>query len=654
MNSRRRFLAVSLLSCLFGVVAIPTAEAGPLLDWLFKRNRSQSLAGAFGAGGNSPFGATGYGAGFGATGAPNAAGYGAAPQPGALGYGTGYGPGAAQAVRGQNGRGFGSCLTKSCLFGRSGSGYLSNNSSRGANSLASAGQNRTAAGYAPQGSCGPGWCQQTVVKYIPQIAYRTAYQPVPVTTYKTSTSINPANGLPRTCTRPCTSYSYQARRVPYTTYRPVYTTVPVSDTMGGQTAGAPAAPRAGGLLPPAGYGQAGYGQNYALQPPTGGACTACQNGASSAFPGYAQGGGGFGAAPGYTPGTQGILPPAPQTTPWSNQPLATPPGYGSQQANPPGATPWQRVQPAPQAGGSYADSQQATPWRPESAAGGNSPPSGYGDAYGANNSANPPGATPWQQDNGFQTAPPTSGNEADRRPSLRPQSRPDPAFDPSRYGYSDSSSSSQKYLKPVPMPEAVRREINQRRIDGKPDQTQYRDSDRGRYKSPSSNFPGDRVDNSAPYGGPYGSSSRSSVADDQLFMTPNRSLGSTPSSRDASYGYGSRPPLDPPANQEDGYIDFNETRRHQPTNVRGVRDLHRERRIELWSPDNGDSTAQHRAQQQDPRGTKPVHNDEIVAKKSQSRYAAVPIQWSTDSRQDDATRRPTSSSQRGFGWKPIR
>ena len=104
--------------------------------------------------------------------------------------------------------------------------------SRSQSSLASTStSDRYTAGYAPQSSCGPGWCRDTVVQYVPQIAYRTAYEPVPVTTYKTTTTINPQTGLPRTCTRPCTSYTYQASRVPYTTYRPVYTTVPVTDTL---------------------------------------------------------------------------------------------------------------------------------------------------------------------------------------------------------------------------------------------------------------------------------------------------------------------------------------------------------------------------------------------------------------------------------------
>lgn len=88
----------------------------------------------------------------------------------------------------------------------------------------------TTAGYAPAptSSCGQGYCEQTVVQYLPQVAYRTVWEAVPVTTYRRTVSYNPANGLPMTCTQPCTSYTYQARRVPYTTFRPVYATVPVT------------------------------------------------------------------------------------------------------------------------------------------------------------------------------------------------------------------------------------------------------------------------------------------------------------------------------------------------------------------------------------------------------------------------------------------
>ena len=54
----------------------------------------------------------------------------------------------------------------------------------------------------------------TTAGYAPTTSYRTVWTPVPVTSYKVAT-----NG----CQVPCTSYSWQARRVPYTTYQPTYT-----------------------------------------------------------------------------------------------------------------------------------------------------------------------------------------------------------------------------------------------------------------------------------------------------------------------------------------------------------------------------------------------------------------------------------------------
>ena len=65
-------------------------------------------------------------------------------------------------------------------------------------------------------------CTRTVVNYVPQTAYRTAWKPVPVTSYKPVTNTDPCTGCTVTCMRPCTTYTYQCQRVPYTTYRPVY------------------------------------------------------------------------------------------------------------------------------------------------------------------------------------------------------------------------------------------------------------------------------------------------------------------------------------------------------------------------------------------------------------------------------------------------
>ena len=313
------------------------------------------------------------------------------------------------------------------------------------------------AGYPPGASCGPGFCQQTVVQYVPQIAYQTAYQPVPVTTYRTTTSINPANGLPMTCTRPCTTYTYQARRVPYTSYRPVYTTVPVTDPAaatgyGATTAGYGAVPGYGPSFTPdatgyspaaaapygygytSGYGGGGYGgyapysggnpyrsyygyqpgaaypvtpvSAYAVSPSSCSSCNAAWQAPS--VPGVAAPAPGmpapFGASPYANP--YGVAPSVPPYTPWQTPPAGAAPGV-------PGATEWQPVSPgstsAPPSGLEPADvnpSLRGTPPNlrvplPDANGYGSS---AYGTRYGGSEQAPaaPAGsggsysATPWQ------------------------------------------------------------------------------------------------------------------------------------------------------------------------------------------------------------------------------------------------------------------
>ncbi len=81
----------------------------------------------------------------------------------------------------------------------------------------------------PVASCGTcqTTCQQTctrvVVNYVPQTAYRCEWERIPVTTYQQTSSTDPCTGCTVTCNRPCTTYTWQMKQVPYTTYRPVYT-----------------------------------------------------------------------------------------------------------------------------------------------------------------------------------------------------------------------------------------------------------------------------------------------------------------------------------------------------------------------------------------------------------------------------------------------
>lgn len=63
-----------------------------------------------------------------------------------------------------------------------------------------------------------------VAQYVPQVAYRTQYVNVPVTTYKPVTSCGPCGGQ-QVSYMPVTSYQTQPQLVPYTTYRIVYSNI---------------------------------------------------------------------------------------------------------------------------------------------------------------------------------------------------------------------------------------------------------------------------------------------------------------------------------------------------------------------------------------------------------------------------------------------
>ena len=78
------------------------------------------------------------------------------------------------------------------------------------------------AAYAP---AAPTCCARpTVVNYMPQTAYRTVYVQRPVTSYVAQPACD-ACGRSTTVMRPVTSYVAQPQLVPYTTYRPVMSTV---------------------------------------------------------------------------------------------------------------------------------------------------------------------------------------------------------------------------------------------------------------------------------------------------------------------------------------------------------------------------------------------------------------------------------------------
>lgn len=556
MITHQRYLAMLTLSAVTFLVP-SSAEAGPLFDWLFQRNRSQGLAaGNYTA--QRPVGAPAAGSRLGCT----------------------------------------SCLSN--LFGGNRAAYA-NAAPANPNALANVPAGTpgnaygTTAGYAPQGGCSSGWCQQTVVRWIPQTAYRTEYQSVPVTTYKTSTSINPANGLPLTCTRPCTTYSKQARRVPYTAYRPVYTTVPVADTWGqGQQQSAQPA-----------FGQA---PTYAYQPPSAppanygvanGGCANCQSGGAS--PGYS-GYGNWSNVPGYTPGNATNLPPATAGTPWSNAPLAGP------AANPAlETTPWRSVDPRASGSGGAA-----APWQ-----------SATGQAYDDGLSS---GATDWQTVNpNGSTQPPPSQNRlpADSAPRLRPEY-------PDDYGWSTSRQESSE------MPEYIRQRITggtsssfvpRKTLDSAPD-TSYWDDDRNRrdlYSSDRDPYVSDRDADRMPA--------------DSLFRTPLDD-GYTRSQLD--------PNLRPPANQRDiGDAAERET-------LRGIRDLHRLDR-DRGIQDFNDKTAR----QRQPSSAKPLIQETSQTRYAATDIQWVAPKARTPRRpardwRNDADRYRTESRRLQSEWTPIR
>ncbi|MCR4412837.1 MAG: hypothetical protein NUV77_10485 [Thermoguttaceae bacterium] len=89
----------------------------------------------------------------------------------------------------------------------------------------------------------PAVAAPTMCSYVPQIAYRTVYRPVPVTTCQAVTACDPCTGCAVTTFRPVTAYTYQAQLVPCTTYRMVCS-----------TPSAPYAPAASACAPYVGLG----------------------------------------------------------------------------------------------------------------------------------------------------------------------------------------------------------------------------------------------------------------------------------------------------------------------------------------------------------------------------------------------------------------
>lgn len=82
----------------------------------------------------------------------------------------------------------------------------------------------------------------TQVNYVPQTCYRTVYSPVAVTSYRPVCTTDPCTGCPVQSMTPVTTYVQRPVVVPYTTYRPVVTTVQMPVVPACSTCSACAAP----------------------------------------------------------------------------------------------------------------------------------------------------------------------------------------------------------------------------------------------------------------------------------------------------------------------------------------------------------------------------------------------------------------------------
>lgn len=120
-------------------------------------------------------------------------------------------------------------------------------------------------------------CQRVVVNYVPCTAFRTSWEQVPVTQFQQTSSTDPCTGCQVTCMKPCTSYSWQMRRVPYTTFRPVYRTETYSVPITVATMPPSPCSTCGGGSPCGSCSSCGTCPTAAALPQTGGCATCGQS-----------------------------------------------------------------------------------------------------------------------------------------------------------------------------------------------------------------------------------------------------------------------------------------------------------------------------------------------------------------------------------------
>ncbi len=118
-------------------------------------------------------------------------------------------------------------------------------------------------------------CSRVVVNYVPYTAYRTSWEQVPVTQYKPVTNSDPCTGCSVTCMKPCTSYVWQAKQVPYTTYRACYRTENYTVPMTYVTNDCATGNCATGTCPTGTCGQVAPVAGGVMAPMAAGGCSTC-------------------------------------------------------------------------------------------------------------------------------------------------------------------------------------------------------------------------------------------------------------------------------------------------------------------------------------------------------------------------------------------
>ena len=319
MSIRRPITCIALCAATFASFTTQTAQAGPLIDWLFGHHRAASPA--YPVGPPVPVGTTanmpvtpaiGYGAAMPVTSAPVTAvplGYPAAGYPSSAYAGAGYAPSGypataypATGYAANYGNYYG---TRMPVVGPSGYGYPAMQ------------PNGITAATAP-----------TIMSYVPD--YRTTQNRAPVTYYRPLMTTDPNTGAQVVALAPCTSYEYQTQRVPTFGYNGVlgsFSTPPVvpapqaMPTYTLPSGGVPVAGATPSVLPPATNSYAmGYG-GYSSAAPV----SSVPSYSVPGSPSYSSNYGAYSPQQTVLPAQPGLT--APPMSAYPTQPIGGSPGY---------------------------------------------------------------------------------------------------------------------------------------------------------------------------------------------------------------------------------------------------------------------------------------------------------------------------------------